>query len=260
MSSPVRPSDMAAQDAPPAIGHNRPPAFDPDIYAEKVQRVDEFAAAGGEWLDLKEIQTDAEAQHLADFIAGARKLAKDVEAWRVEAKKPHDDAAKLVQQAAKRPADTLDRVIKKALDLLTPYQVKKKREAEELATRQREEARRAAEEAERLAAQARARNDIAGEVAAEAAAQEAAEAENAADKLAATGGAVQSASGGGRTIALVETRSAEIIAPMQVFMFFRDAPEVQDVLQRLANAHVRAKGWDGKDIPGTKTIVERKAR
>ncbi len=261
MNTPVRPSDIAPrEDAPAPAGHNMPPPFDADLYAAKVRKVDEFAAAGGEWLDLKEIASDDEAQYLVDFVAGARKLAKEVDAWRIEAKRPHDDMAKAVQTAAKRPLDTLDRVIQKALGLLTPYQQKKKREAEEQAARQREEARRQAEEAARLAAQAQARNDIAGEVAAEQAIKDAQRLAKGAEKIEATGGAVTSASGGARTVALVSVRSAIIDAPMQVFMFFRDRPEVLDVLQRLANAHVRAREWDGKDIPGTHTQVEERAR
>lgn len=261
MTAAIRPSDIVQRDdPPPPVGHNSPPPYDPDAYVRMVEGVQDFAAAGGEWLDLEKIETDKEAQYLVDFVSGARKKLKDVEAWRVDAKRPHDLAAKMVQDAARRPVDTLDRVIKRALDLLTPYQQRKKREADERAAREREEARKKAEEAARLAEQAAARNDIAGEIAAEAQAKEAALQSRAADKMEATGGSVQSASGGGRTVALVTVRTVAIEQPMQVFMFFRDRPEVLDVLQRLSNAHVRAAAWDGKDIPGTKTVVEERAR
>lgn len=261
MTAAVRPSDIVSRDdAPPPVGHNNPPPFDMDAYVVMVEGVDDFAAAGGEWLDLKEITTDEEAQYLVDFVSGARKKAKDVEAWRVDAKRPHDIQAKAVQDAARRPQDTLDRVIARALGLLTPFQQKKKREAEDRAAAQREQARKAAEEAARLAAQAVARNDIAGEVAAEAQAKEAQRLDKAADKIEARGGAVQSASGGGRTVGLVEVRSAQIEQLMPVFMFFRERPEVIDVLQRLANGYVRAKDFDGKAIPGTKTIINEVAR
>lgn len=261
MTNAVRPSDIVRRDdAPPPSGHNIPPLFDMDAYVAMVEQVNGFAAAGGEWLDLKEINTDEEAQYLADFVAGARKKAKEVDAWRVEAKRPHDAAAKAVQDAARRPVDTLDRVIARALALLTPYQSRKKREAEERAAAQRAEAQRQKEEAERLALQAAARNDIAGEVAAEEAAKEAAALEKAANKTEVIGGRVQSASGGGRTVALVEIRSAAIDNLTQVFLFFRDRAEVLDVLQRLGNAHVRAKDFDGRDIPGTRTITTEQAR
>ena len=260
-STAIRPSDIVQRDdPPPPMGDNRPPPYDPDAYARMVDGVQDFAAAGGEWLDLAEISTDEEAQYLVDFVSGARKKLKDVEAWRVDAKRPHDLNAKMVQDAARHPTNTLDRVIKRALDLLTPFQQRKKREAEEKAAREREEARKKAEEAARLAHQAVARNDIAGEVAAEAQAKEAALQARAADKMEATGGAVQSASGGGRTVALVSVRTVSIEQPMQVFMFFRERPEVLDVLQRLANGYVRAAAWDGTDIPGTKTVTEEKAR
>lgn len=262
MTAAVRPSDIAEREENPraVAGHNNPPPYDPDSFSVIVEGVDEFAAACGEWLDLAEISTEEEAGYLVDFIAGARKNLKEVEAWRVEAKRPHDEAAKAVQNAARRPVDTLDRVIKRALDLLTPYQTKRRREEEERARLQREEARRKAEEAARLAAQAADCNDIAGEVAAETAQKEAEKLARAADWIEAKSGAVQSASGGGRTVALVNIRSAEIENMAAVFMFFRARPEVVDVLQRLATAHVRAAGWDGKDIPGTRTVIEEKAR
>lgn len=260
MTAPVTPADIAPRAALPPRTHNNPPAFDLDIYAAKVAKVEAFAEAAGQWLDLEAIQTEEQARYLADFIAGARSLAKDVEAWRVEAKRPHDLMAKAVQDAAALPKATLDRVIRKALDLLTPYQSRKAREAEAEAARKREEARQRAEEAQRLAAAALARHDIAGEVAAEAAEKEAADLLRAADKMEKTGGAVGSASGGGRTIALVTVKTVVIEKDLPVFLFFRSHPDVIDVLQRLANAHVRAKAWDGKDIPGTTTKTEEKAR
>lgn len=260
MTAPVLPSDIAPRDVLPPRTHNNPPPFDPDIYAAKVAKVEAFAEAGGQWLELGQITTEEQATYLADLIDGARKLAKEIEAWRVEAKRPHDEMGEAVQKAAEHPKDTIDRVIKKALDLLTPWQVQKKRAEEARAAAAREEARKRAEEAQRLAAAAMARYDIAGEVAAEQAAAEAKDMARAADRIEATGGQVQSASGGGRTIALVKVRSARIEKPLPVFMFFRDHPDVVDVLQRLANAHVRAKAWDGKDIPGTHTITEEKAR
>ena len=259
MNSPVKPSDIKPrEDAPAPVGHNRPPPYDPDQLAALIQSAQAFADAGGEWLDLKEITSEAQAEYLADYIAGARKQLKGVEAWRVEAKRPHDDAARAVQVAAARPKDILEASITKALALLNPWQVKKKRDAEEKARRERQEAEAKRQEAERLAAQAAARNDIAGEVEAERLAKEAAKESARAGRPVAVG--VVSASGGGRTVALVEVREAQIDNLAHVFMFFREAPEVRDVLQRLANAHVRAKDFDGKAIPGTTTITRQVSR
>lgn len=259
MNSPVKPSDVKARDdAPPPRGHNNPPPYDPEAFAALVNDAKAFADAGGEWLDLKKIETEEQAQYLVDFIDGARKKLKDVEAWRKDAKRPHDEAGKAVQDAAAKPKGFLESSIKKALDLLTPYQVEQKRKREEEARRREEEARRQKEEADRLAAQAAARNDIAGEVEAERQRKEAEKAEKAAQRP--VTGAVGSATGGGRTVGLVTVRSAVIDSPMQVFMFFRDRPEVLDVLQRLANGYVRAASFDGKPIPGTHTITEEKAR
>lgn len=259
MNSPVKPSDVKPrEEAPPPAGHNNPPPYDPDKFAELVNAAKEFADAGGEWLDLKQITTEEQAEYLADFIAGARKKLKEVETWRVDAKKPHDDAGKAVQAAAAKPKTILETSIKKALDLLTPYQTEKKRRAEEEARKREEEARRQREEAERLAAQAAARNDIAGEVEAERLKKDAERQEKAAQRP--VSGAVGSATGGGRTVSLVSVRSAVIDNPLQVFLFFRERPEVLDVLQRLANGYVRRAEYDGKDIPGTHTVVEERAR
>ena len=259
MNSPVKPTDVRpTQSAPAPVGHNGPPPYDPDKYAELVRGAQEFADAGGEWLDLAQIDTEEQAQYLVDYIAGARKKLKDVEAWRVEMKRPHDLAAKAVQDAAGWPKSLYEASIDKALKLVTPFQQKKKREAEE---RQRQEAAAAEakrQEAERLAAQAAARNDIAGGVEAERLAKEAERQTRAAEKPAT--GAVGSASGGGRTVALVSVKVAVIDNPLQVYMFFRDRPEVLDVLQRLANGYVRSAKFDGKDIPGTHTITEERAR
>lgn len=259
MNSPVKPSDVKARDdAPPPRGHNNPPPYDPEAFAALVRAAQDYADAGGEWLDLKAIETEEQAQYLADYIDGARKKLKQVETWRVDAKRPHDEAAKAVQNAAARPKTILETSIKKALDLLTPYQVRKKREEEERQRAAREEAERQRAEADRLAAQAAARNDIAGEVEAERLAKEAEKAAKAADRPAT--GAVGSATGGGRTVALVTVKVAVIDNPVQVFMFFRDRPEVLDVLQRLANGYVRAAAFDGNPIPGTHIVTEERAR
>lgn len=259
MNDAVRPSDVVArQESPPPSGHNNPPPFDVDRLSALMSSVNEFADAGGEWLDLERIETEEQAQYLTDFIGGARKKLKEVETWRVDAKKPHDDAGKAVQAAALKPKSVLDAVIERALGLLTPYQVEKKRKAEEEQRRLAEEARRQKEEADRLSAQAAQRNDIAGEVEADRLRAEAEKVARAAERPAS--GAVGSASGGARTVALVSVKTVQIDNLMQVFMFFRERPEVLDVLQRLSNGYVRASGFDGKDIPGTRTIIKEVAR
>lgn len=259
MNSPMKPSDVKPrEDAPPPAGHNNPPPYDVDRYGALVAAARDFADAGGEWLDLKAIETEEQARYLVDFIDGARKKLKEVEAWRVDAKRPHDEAGKAVQTAAAKPKDILDASIRKALDLLTPYQQAKKRAEEEEARRRAEEARRQREEADRLAAQAAARNDIAGEVEAERLKKEAEKAAEAAARP--VSGAVGSATGGGRTVALVKVRTAVIDEPLKVFLFFRNRPEVLDVLQRLANGYVRAAAFDGNPIPGTHIVEEERAR
>ena len=55
----TRPSDIQKRDdAPPPLGHNNPPPFDPDRHAALVDEARAFAAAAGEWLDLGQITTE----------------------------------------------------------------------------------------------------------------------------------------------------------------------------------------------------------
>ena len=52
------------------IGHNRPPAFRPEIIDGFKPKVQDFADAAGAWLDKGEIETEAQAEKLNDFIKG----------------------------------------------------------------------------------------------------------------------------------------------------------------------------------------------
>jgi hypothetical protein len=250
------PVSQDAEDPPPA-GHNNPPPYDPVQLEEAAAKTAEFLDAGDAWLDLKEIASAEQAEKLTDFVGGARKVYKAVDELRKRAKAPHDAAAKAVQDAFTPLLDRLEAAVKKVKPLQTAWLLKleeidRQRRAEAAA-----EARRKAEEAERLASQAQSRNDIAGEV-------RAAELQKEADKLQklanrTDGPKAASATGGGRTMALRDQRSAEITNINLLFVHFREAPEVRDVLQRLANAEIRSSQWDGKDLPGTTTKTEKVA-
>lgn len=234
------------------FGHNRPPPFDADALAEHERRAREFADAAGDYLDLGEIASEEDAQRLNDYMAGARKLRKEIDAARVAEKKPHDEAAKAVQAAFAPVLAILDKSVDKVKPLLTDYLRRKKEAADAEKRRKEHEAARAREEAARLAAQAAARNDVAGEAEAEAAAKEAARLEKEAARSAKA--VVASATGGTRSAGLRTARTAEITNINQVFMHYRSHPEVAALLTRLATADVRAKDVDETAIPGIRII------
>jgi hypothetical protein len=70
------------------IGHNNPPPYRADVVAVHDAKAREFLDAAGAWLDLKEIQDEAQAAKLNDFIAGVKAVAKAVDADRKDDKKP----------------------------------------------------------------------------------------------------------------------------------------------------------------------------
>ena len=242
-------------DLPPR-DHNLPPAFDEASRAELEQKVDEFLKATKAWLDLEAITTDQEAGTITDQIDGLRGLYKRVEEERKAAKKPHDDAGKLVQAAYTPLADKL----KKAADKLKVkigvfLDEKAKKEAEEQERRIRE-AEAAAREAEAAAAAALASNDVGAQVDAEANLKAAEDLQKKASRK--TNTQAKSATGAGRTLSRRVTREAEITNINQLFMALRDDPVIQATLLNRANAIVRESGYDHEraPLPGIK-IVEK---
>jgi hypothetical protein len=69
-----------------------------------------------------------------------RKARKDADAQRAEEKRPHDEAAKAVQQAWKPLLDRCDAAANALKQALTPYRTEKQRAKEEAARKAREEA------------------------------------------------------------------------------------------------------------------------
>lgn len=241
--------------SPAGIGHNHPPPYDPDILAELAGRTDEFMATSTRIRrDFNPIQTDEHAKLLTDHIAGLRGLSKQIDGARIAAKKPHDDAGKAVQAAF---TPVLDRV-KRATDAMLEMQgdwLRRKNEEERKRKREEEERAAAAKaEADRLAAEAAKSGDLDAEAAAELKAKEAEELAKQAAKE--TKVNATSATGAGRTIAMVKVREAKITNINLLFIHYRGRPEVVDLLTRLANADIRAKDVDESKIPGIE-ILER---
>lgn len=241
------------------MGANNPPPFDPDKLAELAGSVDEWMRVS---TDIRAkhnpIKSEDEAKLLTDHIGGLRGLSKKIDAARVDAKKPHDEAAKAVQAAFTPLMDRIKRATEVMLALQGDWLARK---AEEERKRKAEEQQRAEEaraEAERLAKEAAASGNLDAEVEAERMAQQAADLEKQAAREAKVNAG--SATGGGRTVALVEVREAELVNIAQLFLHFRDNPKVADLLLSLANAELRSKDWNGQDIPGTTTKTRQVAR
>jgi len=246
-------------DQTPGLGHNQPDELPYDIEAyEKLEEgIERFNTAASEWLKLEAIETDEQAQKLTDFIAGARKLRQLAEKTRKEQKAPWDAKAKAVQSAFVTLIDRIDKIAK-APNALQAEWLKRKREEAEKARlekiREAEEAKRRAEELER---QAEARTDMAGLADAEKAKKEAEKlAKQAARETKVKAG---SASGGTRAMGLRTVKSAKVTNLPKLFMHYKDHPEVEEVLVRLANADLRNKNVDDASIPGIEIITEEKA-
>lgn len=228
------------------LGHNMPPAYDVDALEALKQRARQFADAAAEWKSLGEIQDDAQAERLNAFVAGAEAVGRDLETQRKADKAPWIAGGKAVDDAFKTVSGGLQLAIGAAKALRTAW-LKKERDRLRREERARADAaREAAEAAEAKRAQAQARDDMIGEAEAgeeaQAAAREVGRAEAAADRA-----KPRLATPGGRTVALRKQRRARVQNSAVAFMQFKDHPDVVAVLEKLANAQLRA-GSEG--VPG----------
>lgn len=240
------------------IGHNRPPAFDPQVLAEFDRTIAEFLDATQKWLTLDKIKNDIEAGQMADQISGLSGLWKKVDASRKAEVKPHDVARKEVQDEYNPRLTKLA----KAIDLLKPklaaYSQEKAKAEAEAKRKAEEEAAKALADAEAARKAAEERGDISAQIDAEEAAKAAEAAAKAAAKKTET--AVKSASGAGRTMSLRTVKEVEITNINVLFMALREEPEVIDTLTRVATRIIRAKDYDHDTSPlrGAITIHEKK--
>lgn len=256
-TSPTPPSEAEPIAAEAGIGHNKPPAFDATVVTDLETTVSEFMSVTQQWLQLEKIENDHHAEQVNDQITGLRGLFKNVDDARKAAKKPHDDAGKVVQAAF----SPILAKLKAAAEALKPKmaiytQAKAAAEAEEK-RKAEAEARAKAEEAAAAAKAAEEDGDIAAKVEAE-------EAQKAAEKqvkVAAKGPGtkVKSASGGGRTMSMRTEKTIKITNINVLFMELCDEPEVHETLARIATRMVRAKDYaERKPLPGIKIIETKK--
>lgn len=225
--------------SPAQMGHNRPPAYDPETHGELAKRTDAFMEVCNKLRADGPLQSEEQAQFLTDHIAGMRGLKKRVEDTRKIEKKPHDDAGKEVLAAFAPLEERLDRAIKAMLLVSNDWLNKKAAEAEAERARKAAEAEAISKAAEEAAAAAAQSGSIDAEIAAENLAEKAAQAEKAANRE--TKVNVGSATGGGRTISQRTVRKAQINNINALFVRYRANPKLIECLQSLADADVRAK-------------------
>jgi hypothetical protein len=124
-----------------AIGHNMPPPFEAwSIHIEEL-----FEMANG----IGEATNDEQEAALDSLMDDFRKAKRDADKDRAAEKKPHDDAAKAVQDKWKPLLTRCDIALDHIKKALTPYRAVKLKAIEEAARKAREDA--AAKQAEALA-------------------------------------------------------------------------------------------------------------
>lgn len=216
--------------------------------------VEERLAAFLKGLDIWDGRKDFDdelAEKANDFLTGVQRLRSEADKARLAETKPHRDATASVNAWWEERLTKLDKIKAKVLAPLDAYAKRKKAEADE-ARRQAEQ--RAAEAAEALrlaeleAATARtASQQIEAEARAETAAAEADAAAKQAER-AAEPARIASATGAGRTRSLRRERKVSIDSlPMALAYFMKDPAAraaIHDLIERLANAHVRGLGVD----------------
>lgn len=246
---------MTEENQAASIGHNGPPG--PTLPQELDAKLRDFLDAGGAWLDLEAIETKEQSQKATDFVTGARGVFKAIDEERKAQKKPHDDAAKSVQEFFAPLLKKIEIAADKVKALQAGF-LKRERDREEAERREQErKAREEAAAAEAARAAAEARNDVSGMVDAEEAAKAAEKAAKAASATVKTTAA--SATGAGRSMALRKVYSCSVENRGPALSYFRDHPEVIALIERLATAEVRGQQGEKTAPPGFRLNVEEKA-
>lgn len=239
------------EDVPGGLGHNNPPD---EARAALAAKVDEFGATAVKWGEAG-VETQADADRLNDFLAGARTLRKQIDDARVAEKRPHDEAAKAVQAKFKPLLDAVASVEATAKKILNSFL-----EREE--ARRREEERKARERAAQEEAAARERQRQAEEEGRLVAAKEAEEAATKAAERAEEEREVKvrarSASGAGRTMSQRTYRSGKIVNVPMCLAHFKDHDAIREALQQVVNQTIRAAKGEDIKIPGVEIIEERR--
>jgi len=125
------------------IGHNSPPP----LVAHSLNIEDLFSLVSGSV--ASPVENDDQEQALDALLDDVRKARKAADDQRVIEKRPHDEAAKAVQEAWKPLIDRCDKASDAIKAALTPYRTAKQRakdDAARIARQEAEEAQRKAQE------------------------------------------------------------------------------------------------------------------
>lgn len=238
------------------MGHNNGPAFNPEIIDELAKQAQDISATAAEWAKT-EITDQETASKLKDFLDGAKKTQNSVEARRKEEKQPFLEAGREVDDAFNRVKDIIQRSGEAAKAPLVKFLKEEERKAEEQRRKEAEAARLKEEEAERERQIAENNQNAAAQIEAEEKAAEAAEEAKQAEAPAKV--KVGSATGtGSKATSLRTVRKAELVSVNQAMLHYRNHPDMEDLLLRLANADIRASKGADITIPGIKVITEKK--
>lgn len=237
----------------PGIGHNRPPTEAEETFAALSAKLSDFSDAASEW-QRKGVRSKADAEDLADFISGAKKLRAAAYTAKRAEKEPHDKANKEIELRFARIDMAIAASLAPVQKIIDAWVASEKAAARarqaELALEAKDalEATRAAQEA------ARRRYDAIGQV-------EAAEAEKAASEALRAAETevrvkVRSASGGGRALSTRVHRSVKVRNARLAFMEAQSDAGVIEAIEKALSARVRSKDWDGTTPAGCDLIEE----
>jgi hypothetical protein len=217
------------------------------------EEVEDLLLEARNWLDGEPIETEQQAEAVSSLLNRLRRVAKDADEARKAEKKPHDDAAKAVQQKWTPIISKAELAATTAKQALAPY-------LKAIEDKQRAEAEAAKREADRLAEIARtAHQGAPGNLTAQEDAERLLKAAAAAEKDAVRAGKAKAhATGGERAVGLRSVWSPTLTDSCAALKHYRERnPEgLKAWLLEEAQKDVRC---GIREIPGFTITEERKA-
>lgn len=241
------PVELAPHKAAP-IGHNAPA----DKFTLFAEHADELLAEAMNYLDGEGVQDQAQADDVSRILSMLRRTGNDADEARKDEKRPHDEAAKVVQTKWKPLLDKIDLAASTAKNALAPF-LRKQEEAQRAAVEAAaQEARRQAEAAAQAAREARP-DDLAGQTTARILQESAAAAEKLAAKL---DKAKPQAKGGERAVGLRSVWTPTLTDSVAALKHYRERQpeELKAWLLEQAERDVRA---GQRAIPGFEITEQR---
>lgn len=117
------------------IGHNQATPFDLSL-----EEIDGLYTEAKNWLDGAGVNSEAGATAVSKLLDAARQAKKTADDARKEAKRPHDEAGKAVQERWRPLLEKADLVVETAKAALTPWLQKVELEKRAIAEKARREA------------------------------------------------------------------------------------------------------------------------